>query len=81
KPDATWSLYLDGEHKGQKGPIAQQVTWNMDDQVMRFNHHKFPGKIDEIAVFSKALTADEIKYLTNPKKPLNKLFYKKGERR
>ncbi|MDA0711584.1 MAG: LamG domain-containing protein [bacterium] len=81
KSDATWSLYLDGQLKGQKGPVAQSVTWDMNDQVIRFNHYKFPGEIDEIAVFSTALTADEVKYLTSPKQPLNKLFYKKGERR
>mgnify|MGYP004000777137 CR=1 FL=1 len=81
KADATWSLYIDGELKGQKGPISQKVTWNIDNQVIRFNHYKFPGKIDEIAIFSKALTPDEIKYLTAPKKPLNKLFNKKTERR
>ena len=27
--------------------------------------------------FDKALTPDEAKYLTAPKSPLNKLFYKK----
>lgn len=80
KPDATWSLYIDGEHKGQKGPIAQKVAWDMSDQVIRVNHYKFPGSIDEIAVFSVALSADEIKYLTRPRQPLNKLFYKKGDR-
>lgn len=81
KSDATWALYIDGDKKGQKGPISQQVTWDMSKQVVRFNHYKFPGVIDEIGIFSKALTDDEVKYLTNPKQPLNKLFYKKGERR
>jgi hypothetical protein len=72
---------IDGEWKGKKGPIAQQMTWNIDNTIMRFNHYKFAGKIDEIAIFSKALTNNEIKYLTAPQQPLNKLFYKKGERR
>ena len=81
KSDATWSLYIDGELKGKKGPSAQQLTWDIENTIMRFNHYKFPGKIDEIAIFSKALNKDEIKYLTAPKQPLNKLFYKKGERR
>lgn len=81
KPDATWSLYIDGELKGQKGPIQQTVTWDIDDLVMRFNHYKFPGKIDEIAVFGTALTQEEIKYMLAPMQPLNKLFYKKSERR
>ena len=81
KSDATWALYIDGVKKGQKGPIAQQVTWDMANQVMRFNHTQFPGVVDEIAVFDKALTDDEVKYLTKPRQPLNKLFYKKSERR
>lgn len=81
KADATWSLYIDGELKGSKGPIEQKVTWDIENQVVRFNHYRFPGKIDEIAIFSKALTKDEVEYLTKPLKPLNKLFYKKAERR
>jgi len=81
KPDAEWALYVDGAKAGQKGPIQQNVAWDLQNLVMRFNHDKYLGQIDEIAAFDKALTADEIKYLTAPKQPLNKLFYKKGERK
>ena len=81
KADAEWALYVDGESVGRKGPLPQQVTWDIETLVMRFNHFKYPGGVDEIAVFDKALTPDEVKYLTDPKRPLNKLFYKKSERR
>ncbi len=79
--DAEWALYVDGELAGRKGPLPQRVTWDIENLVMRFNHFKYPGGVDEIAVFDKMLTADEVKYLTDPKHPLNKLFYKKSERR
>lgn len=79
--DAEWALYVDGELAGSKGPLPQQVTWDIENLVMRFNHFKYPGEVDEIAVFGKALTPGEVKYLTAPKRPLNKMFYKKSERR
>ena len=81
KADAEWALYIDGKEAGRKGPLQQNMTWDIETLVMRFNHFKYPGEIDEIAVFDKALTPDEAKYLTAPKSPLNKLFYKKSERR
>ena len=81
KADAEWVLYIDGLEAGRKGPLQQNLTWDIENLVMRFNHYKYPGQIDEIAVFNKALTPDEAKYLTDPKSPLNKLFYKKSERR
>ena len=81
KADAEWALYVDGTKVGRKGPLRQNVSWDLETLVMRFNHFKYPGRIDEIAVFDKTLTPDEIKYLAAPKSPLNKLFYKKGERR
>ena len=79
--DAEWALYIDGAEVGQKGPLRQNVSWDIETLAIRFNHFKYPGQIDEIAVFDKTLTGDEIKYLTAPKSPVNKLFYKKGERR
>ncbi len=81
KADAEWVLYVDGNRAGHKGPLQQHVTWDIETLVMRFNHFKYPGEVDEIAVFDKVLTSDEVKYLTAPKRPLNKLFYKKSERR
>ena len=72
--NAEWALYIDGVEKGRKGPIRQDVTWNMADQVMRFNHTGYVGKLDEIAIFNKMLTADEIKYLGNPKQEIKKLL-------
>lgn len=81
KADAEWALFVDGVEVGRKGPLRQNMTWNISDIAFRFNHYRFPGHIDEIAVFDKKLTADEVAYLITPKKPLNELFYKKSERR
>ena len=81
KADAQWTLYIDGLELGRKGPLRQDMTWNINDLEFRFNHYKFPGKVDEIAVFNKMLTLEEVKYLVNPKQSLSLLFYKKIERR
>jgi len=77
RPDAEWALYLDGVLKGKRKGLQQDVTWDMANQVVRFNHYKFAGKIDEIAIFGKMLTPWEAKYLWSPKKALNQLLKKK----
>ena len=79
--DAEWALFVDGVEKGRKRGLRQDMAWNAADLTMRFNHYKYPGQIDEIAVFEKVLNAADAKYLTAPKKKLSELFYKKGERR
>lgn len=81
KADAEWAMFIDGVEVGRKGPLRHDMTWNMADMAFRFNHYQYPGHIDEIAVFNKRLTPEEIAYVIAPKKPLNELFYKKQERR
>ncbi len=76
KADAEWALFVDGKEKGRMKGLRQDVTWNMDTQVMRFNHYKYNGRIDDIAVFDVMLTPNEAKYLANPRKPLNILLKK-----
>ena len=48
----------------------------MADQVVRLNHYKYTGKIDEIAIFDKMLMPEEAQYLYNPRLPLNTLLKK-----
>ncbi|MDP6775461.1 MAG: hypothetical protein QGI83_01715 [Candidatus Latescibacteria bacterium] len=76
KANAEWALFVDGKEKGRKKGLRQDVTWNMETQVMRFNHYKYSGRIDDIAVFDVMLTPNEAKYLANPRKPLNALLKK-----
>ncbi len=76
KKNAEWRLYIDGVEKGRKSDILMDVTWNIADISARFNHYKYMGQIDEIAVFGAALTAEEAAYLHKPIKPLNVLLKK-----
>ncbi len=76
KADAEWALFVDGKEMGRKRNLKQDVSWNMATQVIRFNHYKYPGKIDEIAIFDTMLDAADASYFLNPKKPLNRLLKK-----
>ena len=77
KANAEWALFVDGVEQGRKKGLRQDITWNMEDQIIRFSHYKYTGKIDEIAIFDKMLTPNEAKYLHKPKRPLNELLKKK----
>ena len=74
KANAEWALYVDGEERGRKVDLRQDLTWDIDGQVIWFNHYKYPGKLDEIAIFDKLLTPREARYLYTPKRPLNVLL-------
>lgn len=76
KPDASWVFYLDGNEVGRKSGLRQDLSWEIESLVVRFNHYKYPGKVDEIAIFDKFLTSDEARYLSKPKRPLNELLKK-----
>ena len=52
------------------------MAWDVAAQGLRFNHYKFTGKIDEIAVFDVLLDKGDAKYLYKPKNPLNVLLKK-----
>lgn len=77
KADAEWTLYIDGVEKGSKTGRLMDMTWDISDVTVRFNHYKFTGQMDEIAIFNGPLTAAEAAYLHKPLKPLNVLL-KKG---
>jgi hypothetical protein len=76
KVDASWSLYIDGVEKGRKSGLLMDVSWNIADVPARFNHYKYTGQIDEIAVFGIPVNAADAAYLHAPMKPLNILLKK-----
>jgi len=77
KANAEWRLYIDGSEKGRKSGILMDMTWNIADLAARFNHYKYMGQIDEIAIFGTSLTAEEAAYLHTPIRPLNILLKKR----
>ena len=76
KADAEWAFFVDGLEVGRRRNLRQDLTWDMETQVLRYNHWKSPGKIDEIAIFSKMLTPGDAKYLYKPRRRLNVLLKK-----
>ena len=59
-------LYLDGIPRGDLMNWKQQFTWDLDEAQIRLGV-KFVGRIDEISVFSRELTVEEVKALYEPK--------------
>jgi len=76
KADAEWALYVDGKERGRKKNLKQDISWDLDAQTIRFNHYKYQGKIDDIAVFDVSLDSKEVAYLFKPRIPLNNLLKK-----
>ena len=76
KADANWTLYVDGVEKGRKSGILMDLSWNIADVTARFNHYKYTGHVDEIAVFGIPVDAADAAYLHAPMKPLNILLKK-----
>ena len=60
-------LYLDGEYKGQSGPIREPFLWDPSKVTLRLGTGDYIGLMDDISIFNKALTADEIRVLYNMK--------------
>lgn len=76
KPNSEWALYVDGVEKGRRKNLRQDLSWGPVAQSIRFNHYKYAGKIDEIAVFDIALGPADAKYLYKPHVALNNLLKK-----
>ena len=76
RADAQWALFVDGTEIGRKTGLRQDITWNISDFQISFNHYKYGGRLDEIAIFDKMLTPADVKYLYHPRRPLNKLLKK-----
>jgi len=53
-------LYLNGHYQGATSRIAEHFTWDSANASIRLGMGHFVGLIDDIALFSRALTAAEI---------------------
>ncbi|MEO5601973.1 MAG: LamG-like jellyroll fold domain-containing protein [Cyclobacteriaceae bacterium] len=56
-------LYLNGEYRGQSGPIREAFNWDPAKATMRLGIGDFIGMMDDIALFNKSLSSDEVKAL------------------
>lgn len=69
KKDGQAELYLDGKHQGTLGPRAQTFTWDQEKALIMMGL-SFIGSYDELAIFNRALTAEEVGQIYNRKEPL-----------
>jgi hypothetical protein len=62
KPNGVSILYLDGKRQGQLSPRVQTFTWDLSKTSIMLGL-SYIGLWDELSVFNRALTADEVKAL------------------
>jgi hypothetical protein len=62
KPDGTVRLYLDGGPQGTLSPRQQTFTWETQDTAIALGL-SYVGMIDELSIFDRALSAEEIRTL------------------
>jgi hypothetical protein len=67
-------LYIDGEYRGRSGPIREPFRWNTSNVTMRLGTGDYIGLMDDIALFSKALTAEEVSVLYKLKGGVKELY-------
>lgn len=53
-------LYLNGIYRGSTGRIAENFTWDMAKTGIRLGMGHFVGLIDDLALFNRPLTPEEI---------------------
>lgn len=56
-------LYLDGDYYGASGLVREPFTWEPSRATIRLGMGQFVGLFDDLALFSRALTPDEINLL------------------
>jgi len=59
KPDGLARLYLDGRPQGTLGPRVQTFTWDPEKAAIALGLG-YIGLLDELSIFNRALTQDEI---------------------
>ena len=69
-------LYFNGEYAGQSGPVREPFLWDTSKVTMRLGTGNYIGLMDDISLFNKALTADEIRILYNLKNGVAELHLK-----
>lgn len=77
KKDGVATLYLDGKQRGEVRDWKQTFTWGPDEESRILIGLNYIGLFDELSCFDRALSADEIAYLSKQSEGLGKLLRKK----
>jgi hypothetical protein len=62
KPDGVARLYLDGKPSGELSPRVQSFTWDPQETAVALGL-SYIGSLDELSIFDRALSAEEIRML------------------
>jgi hypothetical protein len=68
-------LYLNGEYQGSSSVIREPFTWDVAKTRLNLGIG-YVGLFDDVAVFSKALNPEEIRFLYNLNKGVAELYDK-----
>lgn len=60
---ARGKLYFDGKFKGETGGIREPFVWDLPEATIRLGTGPFVGMFDELAIFNRSLTDEEVKIL------------------
>jgi hypothetical protein len=72
QPDGVARLYLDGEPQGSLGQRPQTFTWDVQSAYIGLGLN-YIGMLDDLSIFSRALTGDEVRSLYRLEKGVNAL--------
>ncbi len=67
-------LYLNGIYQGATGFIPEKLTWDIQQTAIRLGMGPFVGSLDELAMFDRALNAEEVNELFHAGKSLKEYF-------
>jgi hypothetical protein len=59
--DGRARLYFDAEYQGASGRIAEPFTWDVSNAYIRLGTGHYVGLFDDIAIFNRALSLEEIR--------------------
>lgn len=60
---ARGKLYFDGKSQGETGAITEPFVWILPEATIRLGTGPFVGMFDDIAIFDRSLTNEEVKDL------------------
>jgi len=70
---ARGKLYFDGVFQGETGGITEPFVWDISEATIRLGTGPFVGMFDEIAIFNRTLTNDEVSLIYKLKKGVGDL--------
>lgn len=60
---ARGKLYFDGKFQGETGAITEPFVWDLPEATIRLGTGPFVGMFDDIAMFDRSLTDEEVRKL------------------